>query len=152
MKAQTQSAPFPLAAAIVAGIIGGIILDAKLILVDHAPVPQMWQFIASTAFGSVAFSNSVYAAIGLVMHFITSIFWALLYALVWPRINSLRNWIVGGVVWGVVVMLGMLTFLHFKVAMPWPGLDRTTFSSLAGHTIFYGLPVAWYLARSARGV
>ena len=150
MKAQTLSRPFPVGAAVTAGLLGGVLLDLKLILIDHAQIPQMWQFIASTMFGPVAFSNTAYALIGLVMHFITSLFWAFAYVLVWSKVNSLRNWIVGGIVWGVVAMLGMAAFLHFKIAAPWPAFDRVMFSSLLGHTLFFGLPVAWYVARRMR--
>ena len=150
MKAQTQSRPFPVMTALVAGLIGGVVLDLKLIFWNHAGIPQMWQFIASTAVGQVAFTNTAYAILGLVMHFAVSIFWAFAYVLVWSKMSSLRNWIVGGIVWGAIVMLGMVSLLHFKVGMPWPTLDKTTFDSLVGHTVFFGLPVAWYVARSLR--
>ena len=150
MKAQNQSLRSLYGATAIAAIIGGVILDLKLIVIDHAPVPGLWQFIASTMFGPVAFSNTAYALVGLIMHFITSFFWAYLYLFVWSRINSLQNWIVGGLVWGVVAMIGMTAFLVVKGVMPMPTMGWPVLSSLIGHTIFFGLPVAWYIARSAR--
>lgn len=150
MKAQNQSLRSLYGATAIAAIIGGVILDLKLIVIDHAPVPGLWQFIASTMFGPVAFSNTAYALVGLIMHFITSFFWAYLYLFVWSRINSLKNWIVGGLVWGLVAMIGMTTFLVLKGAMPMPTMGWPVLSSAIGHTIFFGLPVAWYIARSAR--
>ncbi len=150
MKVQNQSLRSLYGATAIAGIIGAVTLDLKLILWNHVPVPGLWQGIASQAVGPVAQSSQVYALLGAAMHLAISLFWAFAYLFVWSRVNSLKNWIVGGLVWGIVVMVGMLCLLHFKSQMPWPAFNSVLLDSAIGHTVFFGLPVAWYIARSAR--
>lgn len=131
--------------AIVGGVLGGIVIDLFLIVVAHQPIPGLWQFVASTLVGPQAFSSPSWAVLGLVLHFVTSIFWAIVYVYVWRNLSS---WIVGGLVLGVVVAVCMSLFLMVKAAAPFPtgvGLIMT----LIAHWL-YALPVAWYVARSVR--
>ncbi|HEY5340311.1 MAG TPA: hypothetical protein VIK27_04725 [Candidatus Aquilonibacter sp.] len=63
--------------------------------------------------------------------------------------SSLRNWIPGGIVWGILVTVCMGAFLAFRGV-----LGPLTFASvgfgLITNVVFYGLLVALYLSRTAR--
>jgi hypothetical protein len=110
---------------------------------------KLWQFIASTAFGPVAYSSRVYAIPGVVMHVFTALVWAYLYAIVWSRVNSLQNWVLGGLVWGVVVDVVMDGFMAFRGVLE-PQTASAVIFGLITNCVFYGLPMAWYLSRHAR--
>lgn len=137
--------------AVLGGIIGGIIVDLFLIVVGHQPVPGLWQFVASTLVGPVAFTSVNYAFLGLVLHAITSIFWAILYVFVWRMVSSLSNWLLGGIVWGVVVWAAMTGFLIFR-GVPAPATALAIGMGLLAHIVFYALPMTWYVSRSARAL
>lgn len=135
--------------AFVAGIIGAIGTDV-FISIGHQTSPvKVWQFIASAVFGPVAYTSSQYAAIGLALHLFTALFWAYLYTLVWSRVNSLHNWVLGGVVWGILVTVCMDAFEAFRGVLG-PLTAGSIIFGLITNVVFYGLLVAWYLSRNAR--
>lgn len=131
--------------AIIGGIIGGVIIDLLLIVVGRQPVPGLWLWVASTLVGAQAFASPSWAVLGLVLHFVTSIFWAIVYVYAW---RNLANWVAGGLVLGVVVAVLMSLFLLLKAAVPFP-TGMALVMSLIFHCC-YGLVVAWYVARSVR--
>lgn len=133
--------------AIVGGVIAGIVIDLFLIVVGRQPVPGLWQFVASTLVGPQAFSSPSWAVLGLVLHFVTSIFWAIVYVFVW---RNLSNWVVGGLVWGVVVAIAMSLFLMVKASVPFP-TGIALVMTLIAHWL-YALVMTWYVARSVRAV
>ena len=88
-----------------AGIIGGIVLDLYLylttILPAHGSVLAMWQWVASAAIGPVALTNSSYAWLGLLVHFIVSIGWAGGYAYFAQTQNFVNTrWFISGLMYG----------------------------------------------------
>jgi hypothetical protein len=131
--------------AVVAGIIGGILIDLFLVVSGAAPFPGVYQFIASSVVGQVAFTASSYIWLGVAMHFGVSIVWALLYAFAANAAHSLRKWVVGGLILGVIALIGMQiisTITH--IAQP---LTVTSIvGSLISHVVFFGLPIAWYVS------
>ncbi|MDB5092098.1 MAG: hypothetical protein JWO85_199 [Candidatus Eremiobacteraeota bacterium] len=133
----------------VAGIIGAIGTDAFISIAHQMSPAKIWQFIASAAFGPVAYTSPQYAAIGLALHLITALFWAYLYTFVWTRVNSLRNWVLGGIVWGIVVTVCMDVFEASRGVLG-PLTPTSVILSLITNVVFYGLLVAWYLSRSVR--
>ncbi len=133
--------------AIVAGIIGGIIIDAFLAIMGHTSPVNIWQFVASTVVGQAAYSSPSYAVLGFCVHFIVSIVWAIIYAYVFRAIGQLRNWILGAIVWGIVVDAAMSLLLTLKMGSPWWPTFR---GGLLAHVVFYALPVALYLAYQKR--
>jgi hypothetical protein len=133
----------------VAGIIGAIGTDAFLSIAHQTSPVKVWQFIASAVFGPVAYASPQYVAIGLVLHLITALFWAYLYAFVWTRVNSLRNWVLGGIVWGIVVTICMDAFEAFRGVLG-PLTPTSVILGLITNVVFYALLVAWYLSRSVR--
>jgi hypothetical protein len=131
--------------AVVAGLIGGVIVDAFLALVLRSSPLQIWQYVASAIVGQVAYASLWYAALGFVVHFAVSIFWAVLYVAVVNAVGQTRNWIVGGIVWGVLVDAAMYGILAIKTGISFTqGFEQ----GLLAHVIFYGLPVAYYVARA----
>jgi hypothetical protein len=80
---------------------------------------------------------------------ITALFWACLYTFVWTKVNSLRNWVLGGIVWGIAVTVCMDAFEAFG-AMLGPLTATSVILGLITNVVFYGLLVAWYLSRSVR--
>ncbi|MEA2721577.1 MAG: hypothetical protein QOJ39_3441 [Candidatus Eremiobacteraeota bacterium] len=133
----------------VAGVIGAVGTDAFISIANQMSPVKVWQFIASAVFGPVAYTSPQYAATGLGLHLILAFVWAYLYALVWSRVSSLRNWVVGGVVWGIVVTVCMDAAEAFRGVLAPLTPSSVTFGVVT-NVVFYGLLVAAYLSRSAR--
>lgn len=138
--------------ALLAGIAGGIVLDIYLwlttVLPAHQSMTAAWQFIASTVFGNVAFTSPSYAAAGLAIHFIVSIGWAggyVYFANAQPATN--QRWAVAGIAYGVVVYVLMQLILLGSGHFTPPATPNAFVIALVGHTIFFGIPVA-YVVRS----
>jgi len=133
-----------LGSAIVAGLGSGVLIDAFLSLVMHRSPVAIWQFVASTIIGPVAFTSPSHAILGFAVHFATSLVWAVIYLYVFGALGQLKNWIVGGIVWGVVVDAAMNLLLAVKIGAPFvPAFAQ----GLLPHIVFYALPIAWYIAR-----
>lgn len=135
--------------AIVAGIIGGVLIDLFLVVAQIVPFPGVYQFIASGLVGKVAFTSPSYIWLGVVMHFAISVVWALLYAFAANAVHALRKWLLGGLLFGIVVTFGMqIVESIFNLAQPLTvaGVLGTLFS----HVVFFGWPIAWYLSRPYR--
>jgi len=135
--------------AIVAGIVGGVTVDAYLILSGQAPFPTLWQYVASTLVGKVAYTSPAYIALGVAMHLTISIVWAALYLYVWQAVSALKHWILGAIVWGAVVDIGMSLVLAFSGNARPLGVVPVIMG-LITHIVFFMLPIAWYLSRYAK--
>jgi hypothetical protein len=135
--------------AFIAAIIGAICTDAFLSIAGHESPIHLWQFIASTLVGPVAFTATSYAGLGLVMHLITASVWAYLYAYGWGKVSNLQNWLLGGIVWGIVVDVCMNILLTLR-GVPFQASPGPIAMGLVTNVVFYGIPVGWYLSRSAR--
>lgn len=131
--------------AIVAGIIGGILIDLYLFAVHAAPFPGIYQYVSSALVGKAAFASPSYIWLGLAIHFAVAIGWALLYAYAVSAMHAARRWVVGGLVLGVVVMIVMM-IVQMVLKMAPPLTTRNLVINLVGHVVFYGWPVAAYLA------
>ncbi len=141
MSARARSASL-LAPAVIAGIIGGIVVDAFLSLWHHISPITLWTGMASAAAGP----GSPWW-VGLLVHAVISIVWAVLYAYIVSAIGQLRNWLVAGIVWGVIVTAVMAFIVSTKTGTTWSSNFR---EDLLGTAVFYALPMAFYLARAAR--
>lgn len=131
--------------AVVAGIIGGILIDLFLVVAGMAQFPGIYQFVASTVVGSVAFTSSSYIWLGVVIHFAISIVWALIYAYVANARHTLQNWLLGGLVFGVVVLI-VMQILTVIMGAGQPLSISAVAVSLVSHVVFFGWPVAWYVS------
>jgi hypothetical protein len=129
------------AQAIVAGIIGGIIVDTFLSIELHLSPVILEASNATTAFGIAS------PLLGVILHFVIAIVWALIYAYVFSAIGQLQNWVVGTIVLGVVVDAVMNFIISTKTGAPW---GNAFVEGLITNVVFYALPVSFYLARSVR--
>jgi hypothetical protein len=87
------------------------------------------------------------------MHFAISIVWGLIFAALalGPLPWLVRRPLLGGLAYGIVVMIAMTALLVIKhVGPPGPPDAVTLVKSLVAHTIFFGVPVALYVASVAR--
>jgi hypothetical protein len=141
MSTQAQSNSL-LVPAIVAGIIGGIIVDAFLAISGHQSPVAIWTFVASTVAGQGASP-----VVGFIAHFVISIVWAVVYAYIFNAIGQLRNWILGTIVLGLVADAVMMLILHVKLGAPWLAYFEM---DLIAHVVFFALPVSLYLSRAVR--
>ncbi|GAC1357051.1 MAG: hypothetical protein NVSMB31_17590 [Vulcanimicrobiaceae bacterium] len=138
----------------VAGLIGGILIDAFLyvatLMPQGQPITALWQFVASTAIGKGAFADPNSAWLGLFMHLCTSVGWGVAFAYVAStRPNVPAHPYASGLIYGVIVMIIMQIVL--MVAKSWqPPTLQATLISLIAHCVFFGLPVSLYVARTLR--
>jgi hypothetical protein len=139
VQARTTSLVVP---AIIAGIIGGFFVDTFLSLTHHVSPIVLWSSMAATTAGP----GSPWW-IGLVVHVITSIVWALLYAYIFSTIGQMENWLIGGVAWGVLVTAVMSLLVALKTGSAWSAVFAQDF---LGTDVFYALPMAFFLAQVAR--
>ena len=134
--------------AVTAGFLGGITVDLFLIIVRAVPFPGVYQFIASTLVGPVAFTSSSYIALGLVMHFLISIAFALGFAFVASRFRAVLDQpLAWGAIFGLAVYAIMESVLALAHAAQSPSVKGIVIS-LVAHVVFFGLPVALYIARA----
>lgn len=135
--------------AVVAGIIGGILVDLFLIVVHAAPFPMIYQFVASTVVGKVALTSASYIWLGVAIHFAVSIAWALIYAYAANAMHAIQRWALGGLVLGVAVMI-VMELLQMIAGSAQSITVRSEIVTLISHVVFFGWPVAWYLAWATR--
>lgn len=139
---------------LVAGIIGGILIDAFLyvatMMPQHAPITMIWQFVASAAIGKSAFANPNSAWLGLLMHFVISIAWGIAFSYVaHTRAQVAEHPYLSGVVFGVIVMVIMdIVTMAANVMAPITAMSLVM--GLIAHCVFFGLPVSLYVSRAIR--
>ncbi len=144
MAVQARSTSSLVGSAIIAGIIGGIIVDSFLSISHHVSPITLWTGMAATAVGP----GSPWW-IGVIVHAVISIVSAVLYVYVVNAIGQLKNWLVAGVAWGILVTAVTALMISIKTGAPW----TSSFSEdLLGTVVFYALPMAFYLARASRAV
>lgn len=132
---------------ILAGVAGGICIDlfiyATNLLPAHASILSLWQFIASTGFGKVAYTSTSYAWAGVVMHFCVSIGWGIGYAYMArtkPVIN--KQPLISGFIFGLIVYVVMQFVLFSVQALKTPD-TVSVYMGILAHTVFFGIPVAF---------
>jgi hypothetical protein len=139
---------------IAAGIAGGILIEAFLyvtaILPAHGTLAGQWTWIASTVLGKAAFTMPSAWAIGLLLHVLVAIGWAVGYAYLdatTPAIAARPA--ISGVIYGIFVYVMMQIVLLGDNAFHWPTAVEFL-DAVVAHAIFYGLPVALVVS-SLRG-
>lgn len=155
MSARTTNWPQVIRVALLAGLAGGIVIDAFLYVVtllpQHGSILSIWQYVASTLVGKIAFSSLNWAFLGLVAHFFVSIGWAGGYAyLAQQRTFMDERWVVSGLVYGFVVYLFMQIVLIASNNFMWPSGIVGWLVPILAHMVFFGMPVALVTARLSR--
>lgn len=137
---------------LIAGVFGAIVFDlylwATTVLPAHGSMIGLWQWIASTALGKLAFSSPSFAATGLAILVVTSVVWAGAYAYVAavrPFVN--RRWAISGPVYGLVVYLLIQIVLLVDNNFVYPPTPNAFLVAVIGHVVFFGLPVAFVVNR-----
>lgn len=141
--------------AVAAGIAGGILIELYLwlttVLPQHGSMLGAWQWIASTAFGKVAFTSMSYAWLGLAMHFVVSIAWAGGYAYFASQREFVnQRWAISGIVYGAVVYILMQVVLLVDNNLKPPATPNDFINAIIAHTIFFGLPIGFVVAQFHR--
>ena len=139
-------------AAIFAGIAGGITIDlflwAATLLPAHQSILKMWQFVASGAVGSVAYTSANYAWLGLAVHFVVSIGWAGGYAyLAQSRSYLNERWWISGLFYGFMVYIFMQLIMLGAHVFTFPDNADVVLTAVVAHCGFFGLPVAFVVSR-----
>jgi hypothetical protein len=126
--------------AIIAGIIGGIVVDAFLAIKLHVSLAAL-----ETGNAALVAGPGTSPVLGVVVHFAIAILWAVIYAYVFNAIGKLQTWILGTIVLGLVVDAVMNFAITIKTGAPW---GSGFVKDLIPNVVFYALPVASYFARS----
>lgn len=117
---------------------------------------RVLRFVASGVFGTSALTGGTGTALwGLLFHYLIAMSWAALFFLLYPSIRKVStNWILNGVVYGVVVWL-LMNLIVVPLSntpprvIPW---NLQTFISMGIIIVCIGLPIALLVKRSyARG-
>lgn len=136
---------------VLAGLLGGILLNAFLWVTTiepaHGSMLALWEWVASTVIGRVAFTQQAFAWLGLLIDFVVAIIWATGYAYIAatrPYMN--RQWLISGLIFGFVVYVFMQIVLLAGNNFAWPSSPLVFFDTIVGQMVFYGLPAAYVVA------
>jgi hypothetical protein len=150
--------PRSIVAGVVAGIVGAILIAICVTVaqsvVFHPGAPLnpvgVFQFDASVLVGKIAYSDPVYAALGGVLHLLTSIGWGVGYAYMAERQPQLVTLPVrSGAAFGLVVYFAMQLVLVAGSLFQQP--TPAEFGvELVAHIVFFGIPVALVVSRMLR--
>jgi uncharacterized membrane protein YagU involved in acid resistance len=147
--------PRTIAGAIIAGIVaGGTILAGfaafALVLGSAFTLAGMFQFDASALVGKAAYTGNAYVALGIALHFLVAIGWAVGYAWAAERQPQLLTRpLISGAVFGLIVYFAMQFMLFAANVYHNPTLGEFD-SGLFAHVVFYGIPIALINARFCR--
>lgn len=136
---------------IMAGIIAGFVVDAFLFATGTLTWPRSYNFIASALVGKAAFGSSAYVPLGIAIHFAISAAWGAFFGLIAQRYRQLlARPFVSGLAFGVVVLIAMQLLLAAAGMWRAPQSASQVIVELLAHTIFFGVPVTWYVGHSAQ--
>lgn len=114
-------------------------------VVRHVTPMLVMQWDASNLLGMAAYRGGwLTAAAGTLLHFCVGIVWGGLFVLAALRIRWLmEHALTAGIILGIVAMTIMRAVIHLghAVVRPFPSLWLFLYI-LAGHVIFFGIPVA----------
>lgn len=135
---------------IVAGLIAGVIVDAFLFATGTLTWPASYNFIASAVAGKAALASTAFVPLGILVHFSISAGWGALFGVSARRFpQSIAHPTIGGIIFGLVVTIGMQLLLAAAGMWHAPHSAGQLIVTLAAHTIFFGVPIAWYVSRAA---
>jgi uncharacterized membrane protein YagU involved in acid resistance len=146
----------PVKGIVTGGLIGGALdlaFAVSYAAMEDFPPVKLLQTIASGAFGSSAFDGGApMAAAGFTIHFLLSILWAAVFALLASRVAVLRkHLLVSGAAFGILVFFAMrcvllpLSVYPRPVSFSMPG----SFYDLLSHMFLFGVPIALAYRRYA---
>jgi uncharacterized membrane protein YagU involved in acid resistance len=154
---ETKALPRPrtLIGAAIAGVVAGVTITACIAVMNlavlHVPgftLRALFAFDASVLVGKVAYTGDSWVALGVGLHFLVAIGWALGYAFVAERLPQLTSRpIISGAFFGLIIYFAMqLVIVAANLYhIPTPAELGT---ALLAHLGFYGIPVAVIVART----
>ncbi len=144
-----------LRATLIGGSIAGaldILFAISFAIFDGRTATWLLQTVATGVLGEAAYEGGAPAAIlGLAAHFVLSIGWAALFVTIAARRpRVLDRPIVTGLIFGVVVFLGMRLVVLPLSAFPFPVrlLSLSAGLDLLSHLFLFGVPIALAAARA----
>lgn len=152
MQQRTLSLPAVVGPGVVAGLVGAVAIDAYLlltvVLATHSETATaFYRFVASSVIGRAAYESPSAVPLGIAVHVIVSVMWAVGYAYVAARTPQVRDrWTVSGIAFGCVVMIAMqlvevaANIYHLPDAFE-------LFNQFVAHVAFFGIPVAYVVSR-----
>lgn len=149
--------PHTLVGAIIAGLIAGVTILAAnaFFALLVLPVPGltlagMFQFDASALVGKVAYTSSAYVALGVALHFLVAVGWAIGYAIAARRQRQLLTRpLISGAMFGILVYFAMQFMLFAANVYHNPSILEFD-AGIVAHVVCYGIPVALINARFYR--
>jgi hypothetical protein len=146
-----------LSAGLVAGVAGGILIALFLMAAQAvgggAFGTPAWlaTWVAASLLGPSAWSNPGAPYIGIVLHFVVAIGWALGYVyLIRSQPQLLSHPWLSGASFGLVVYVFMQIALVADADWHRPSGPLVLAAGLVSHIVFYGIPVALLVSRSLR--
>jgi hypothetical protein len=111
---------------------------------------RVLEYVASGAFGKPALGGgALYGVAGLLFHFLIAFIWATVFYYAWPVFRLLKNRLVMGVIYGILVWLVMNL-----VVVPLCNAPKGPFSwsgAIQGCLILIvciGIPIAWIVGKN----
>jgi hypothetical protein len=154
---QALPPPRTIAGASIAGAVGGVTILAGFAFFNLflLPVPGftlagLFQFDASALVGKAAYASGAYVALGVVLHFLVAIGWAVGYA--WAAVRQrqlVTRPLVSGAVFGIIIYFAM-QFMLFAANVYHNPSPLEFDVGIVAHAVFYGIPVAFINARFCR--
>ena len=135
-----------LRAGTVAGLAGGVLLDAYLVAVNafarNIEPASDFEFVASALIGKAGYSLPGTVALGAVTSLVVAAGWGAGYAWVATRTPAvLARPYLAGTVYGVVVAIAM-QIVEVAAGIWVPIAPGPAFTLLVANTLFFGIPVA----------
>jgi len=130
-------------AAIVAGLVGTVFMTLLMMMAPMMGMPKM--DIISMLGGMFSPNPGAAKGIGLILHFMMGVIFAIIYALVWSFGLGASTWLWGlifGLIHGLIVSMSMPMMMKMHPRPPaMQGGAKTLMGQLMGHLLF-GLVVA----------
>jgi uncharacterized membrane protein YagU involved in acid resistance len=153
----TIATRFGLGNVIVAGLFGGLVFGVFEMIAAAATMGANAAFVPLRMIGAMALGAGaldpgypvfVAAVTGLMIHTALSIVFALIFATIASPASSTSTLTLAGIVYGMALWL--MNFYVIAPLMGWRWFPTDTIPAVqfVAHTLLYGCPVGWYLARS----
>lgn len=139
-----------LQAGLLAGTLDILAACTHAYLTSNVSPAAVLRFVASGVFGKAAFSGGLPMALaGLLIHFLIALAWASIFYLLYPSIRKIsNNWIINGLVYGVIVWSVMnLVAVPLSSAPAGPIKFPNAFIAMGILILCIGLPISWIVQR-----
>ena len=151
-----QARAFPTGSWVREGLIAGLVSAVSIgvyslvttVYVFHvATISTFFRYIASAALGKAAYVAPEAVPLGVALHVLVSVGWCLGYAYLAAQTPQIRaRPLVSGIAFGIFVMIAMQLGEVLSNIYTLPN-SFTLLNQFIGHVVFFGIPVAYIVAR-----